>query len=126
MPYFVVVVVGSCDALGAEVVVVVGAALVVLVVVDVDESGPRPLVVVVVSGEARVVVVVVLGDLFGVVLPWSAPPKKDWPDPACPRTTADRGFWATSSMMVRVAMAMTRAATAAPTTGTLMLRQLRW
>ncbi len=106
-----------------EVVVVVDGT-VVLVVVEV------PLVsgvwaageVVVVVADGDVVVVVELG----VVLFRSTPPKNVCPEPDCPRITAESGFCATNSMMLKVAMAITSAAMTAASTGTRMSRQLRF
>jgi hypothetical protein len=101
------------------VVVVLGGAVVVEVdgVLVVGDS--RVVVWVVPVGDVVLVVVVVVG---GLALPL-LPPKKVCPEPDWPRTTAERGRCATSSMMVSETMAMTRTATMAPTTGTRMLRQ---
>ncbi len=123
----VVVEVGLAEAPAREVVVVVVlAGTVVLVDVEVGVvPGVRAALgeVVVVGATGDVVVVVVE---LGAVPFRSAPPKNVCPEPDCPRTTADSGFCATSSMIVSVAIAITSAPTAAPSTGTRMSRQLRF
>ena len=123
----VVVEVGLAEAPAREVVVVVVlAGTVVLVDVEVGVvPGVRATLgeVVVVGATGDVVVVVVE---LGAVPFRSAPPKNVCPEPDCPRTTADSGFCATSSMIVSVAIAITSAPTAAPSTGTRMSRQLRF
>ena len=125
--YFgVVVVVGLAEAPAPDVVVVALGATVVVVV---DEEGVVSFVdrlivvgVVVLAEAGLVVVVVVLGVLVPPLLP---PPKKVCPEPAWPRTTAERGFCATSSIMVSVTTAITNAAMVAPRTGTRIVRQPR-
>ena len=125
--YFAVVVVvglGTDPEVPApEVVVVVLGGAVVVVEAGVLVVGDSPVVVWVVPvGDVVLVVVVVV---VGGLVPPLPPPKKVCPEPDWPRTTAESGFCATSSMMVSETMAITRTAMMAPSTGTRMLRQFR-
>jgi hypothetical protein len=115
------------EAPAPDVVVVGLGATVVVVVEEGDVSVVDRLIVVgvVVLAEAGLVVVVVVVVLGVLVLPLLPPPKKVCPEPAWPRTTAERGFCATSSIMVSVTMAITSAAMVAPRTGTRIVRQSR-
>jgi hypothetical protein len=127
--YFgVVVVVGLAEEPAPDVVVVALGATVVVVVDeegDVSVVGRLIVVGVVVLAEDGLVVVVVVVVLGVLVPPLLPPPKKVCPEPDWPRTTAERGFCATSSIIVSVTMAITSAAMVAPRTGTRILRQFR-
>ena len=124
----VVVVVGlgtEPDVPAPEVVVVVLGGGVVVVEAGVLVVGDSRVVVGVVSVGDVVLVLVVDVVVVGGSAPPLPPPKKVCPEPDWPRTTADSGFRATSSMMVSETMAITRTAMMAPRTGTRMLRQFR-
>ena len=114
-----------------DVVVVLPCGVVVVVVVDGvvapddwrEVVGVVPLGDVVLVGVVVVVTVVVV--VVVVVLVPLPPPKKVCPEPDWPRTTAEMGLCAISSMTVNDTMAITSTATMAPTTGTRTLRQFR-
>ena len=114
-----------------DVVVVLPCGVVVVVVVDGvvapddwrEVVGVVPLGDVVLVGVVVVVIVVVV--VVVVVLVPLPPPKKVCPEPDWPRTTAEMGLCAISSMTVNDTMAITSTATMAPTTGTRTLRQFR-
>lgn len=127
--YFAVVVVvglGTVPEVPArDVVVVVLDGVVVVVLEGVLTAGDGRVVVDVVPVGDVVLVVVVVVVLVGGFVPPFPPPKNVCPEPDWPRTTAESGFCATSSMTVSETMAMTRTAMMAPRTGTRMLRQFR-
>jgi len=107
------------------VVAVLGGAVVVVEAGVLVVGDSRVVVWVVPVGDVVLVVVVVVVVVVGGLVPPLPPPKKVCPEPDWPRTTAESGFCATSSMMVSETMAITRTATMAPRTGTRMLRQFR-
>jgi hypothetical protein len=112
-----------------DVVVVLLCGVVVVVLVEgvVAPDDWRVVVGVVPLGDVVLVgvVVVVAVVVVVVVLVPLPPPKKVCPEPDWPRTTAEIGLCAISSMTVSDTMAITSTATMAPTMGRRMLRQFR-